>query len=457
MTQDQELKLMKQLYDRIYDMMTQGSGGRDGGFSAKTSMFQMVPVGIPINPQDYAKQLSPVNPNGDLNTAEFFSKLVDPVPRPQSLYIRGADGIEKTYGNIINNANTTQQPDEKALEIYNKAKQFLTTETEVTDFMGNKTTQIQNTAIYTEYITNRSSYITALAGYRNAFNNFDLTDPKQQREWQASEPMLMNNLNNSYNKWRSNGATQVEQALSAMETSINNAVSSILSNDKTNFVNSTLASSTGAGAEWHLSYPMPSTWYDEKSPIFTTIEINSEREFLKEDSKFEKYGASASFSYGIWSAGGDFEQASKETHKHTEAEHLKISFDAALVSIVRPWFDASIFKFGGWTNNAYPAGSISSGNFDDVNAALPMVPTAFLVAKNITVEGDFKVTDDEMIEKSMSAGFDVGIGCFKASGHYSSGNSEHTFSSKMEDGKLTIPGMQIIGFLSEVLPLSPKQ
>lgn len=173
--------------------------------------------------------------------------MVDPIPKAQASYVRGSGNIDNTYGGIIRNSNCTIPVDEEGLKIYNEAYSFLNTVTKIKDYKGEVKEQIVNTHIYENYIENRSAYVTTVSGYRNAYNDYDLTDPKQQRQWQANEPMLKLAVQTTYNKWRSQGAKQVEEALNALETTINRAVAAILAADKETYEKARLASSLGMG------------------------------------------------------------------------------------------------------------------------------------------------------------------------------------------------------------------
>lgn len=200
MESEKELELMQAMYDRIYDMLTYEPQGKERGFSKESSIFQMVPGGIPINPEDFSNQLTPINPKGNYNSAEYFSRMIDPIPKAQASYVRGSANIDNTYGGIIKNSNCTTPVDEEGLKIYKEAYSFLSTVTKIKDYKGEVTEQIVNTPIYENYIENRSAYVTAVSAYRNAYNDYDLTDPKEQRQWQANEPMLNLAVQTTYNK-----------------------------------------------------------------------------------------------------------------------------------------------------------------------------------------------------------------------------------------------------------------
>ncbi len=50
----------------------------------------------------------------------------------------------------------------------------------------------------------------------------------------------------------------------------------------------------------------------------------------------------------------------------------------------------------------------------------------------------------------------IGWGPFSVSGNYSSSNSQATSNFTKSSTGITVPGSQIIGFVCEVLPLSPN-
>ena len=88
---------------------------------------------------------------------------------------------------------------------------------------------------------------------------------------------------------------------------------------------------------------------------------------------------------------------------------------------------------------------------------MPLIPTAFIVARNIAISGDWGKVDQSHIESATSAGGSVGYGPFKLSGRYETGSSHDRFSSHYEDGTIRVPGLQIIAWVSEIVPFSPPE
>jgi hypothetical protein len=81
---------------------------------------------------------------------------------------------------------------------------------------------------------------------------------------------------------------------------------------------------------------------------------------------------------------------------------------------------------------------------------------AFVVAKNITIEAKFSHEEEEHFKQAIKTSVSVGYGPFSVGGSYGYGSSKDRFESNFQNGKITIPGMQIIGWISKVTPPSPQ-
>lgn len=86
-----------------------------------------------------------------------------------------------------------------------------------------------------------------------------------------------------------------------------------------------------------------------------------------------------------------------------------------------------------------------------------MYPVAFIVARDIEITANFTKEDLEIIKQSASAETKVSYGPFSIGGSYKYGNEKEHSELEVSDGKLRVPGMQIIGWVSRVMPPSPKR
>src|SRR5829696_3741007 len=105
MTPEQEQQVLESLYERLYDAVTYAPGGKDSAFP-KNVYFQMTKNAV-LNPADFAAMMSPVNPNGDQRMTEFFSQMVDVVPKPGVLWSDSGKKVSGLAKDVFTQANTT--------------------------------------------------------------------------------------------------------------------------------------------------------------------------------------------------------------------------------------------------------------------------------------------------------------------------------------------------------------
>lgn len=456
MTPDQEQQVLSTLYSRLFDAITfSPTAGQPSSFDKKTTFLQFA-MNEAINPADFANPATPVNPNGSLNAAEVFANMVDSVPAIQADYTPTANLVSEVYPNIVNGANTSEKIDPEQQKIYDQAYNYLNTSTTLTDFTGKKVTTYGPSQIAQTYQTNLTAYIAAVSAYRTAYLGYDLSDPKQQRQWQANEPLLSNAVNQTYNTWRNQGAAQVEQAQAALASSINSSVQNAIRDAQQAVAAQNQMASSVGGAPWFMTYAMPTNWADESAVAnLSALTLDSSNLNTSADSTYTSYGGGASWGGGLWSVGGSYDHNEGATHSHMDANHLKLSAKIGVVRIFRPWLHEFIFRMNGWFIDSTDKGGISQGTLaNNENGLLPLIPTAFVFARDVQISGDFSSEDKSHFESSTTSSANVGWGPFSVSGHYAHSESKDTFNSTLNGGTLTIPGIQIIAWISEIVPYS---
>lgn len=468
MTQEQEKQLLQAIYDRLYDAITYQPGGGKNPFTDDETFIHFC-KNAAINPDSFDDPRTPSNPLGSFTASEEFARMVDKVSPLSLEWENTNDSLSFAYKSIVNSANATTEPDEKAKEMYEKAYNYLHPEvTTKNPFTGEEVTERTDSPDYIAYEANMSDYIVATQAYRIAYNQYldDLSDKdpeikkRAERDWQAKAPLLENNIKSSFRKLEAGNAKYVEQALSILETTINDGIRQALSSameavrDDHHF-----SSSLGFPDKWLFSYPVPSDWTKDGCKGFTELNIKGSQTDIHNESTVHKFSVDSSFQYGLWrvkvGSSGDFEHSSSSSDKNS----IEIQAKIAKVSIERPWFMESIFRLSNWsTDVAKGEGQISNGKIDSTNRGhvIPMYPVAFIVAKDIVIKANFSHEDEEHIKQSMQANTSVGWGPFSISGSYSYGHSSDNFHSDYEDGEIRIPGMQIIGWVSRVIPYSTK-
>jgi hypothetical protein len=460
MTNDQEQQVLSTLYTTLFDAITfSPAPGQPGAFDKATTFLQFS-KNEALNPADFANAVTPINPNGNMNAAETFAAMIDVVPAIQVDYAPSGDRVSEVYTTIVQGADTSATVDAGQLKIYDQAYGFLNTTTTVKDYAGNPVTTTGPSQIAQTYNANLTAYIAAVSAYRTAYLGYDLTDVTQQRQWQANAPMLQNVVTQTYNTWRNQGAAQVEQAQAAVASSINSAVqNAIAAAQEAVSATHQIPSSIATDPPWLLSYALPTNWADDSiAPNLSSLTIDSANLNKTADTSYTSYGGGASYGGGLWSVGGSFEHSEGATHSHMDAQNVKLSAKIGIVRIFRPWLHEFLFRMNGWYINGKDAGGISNGALaGNSDGLLPLIPTAFIVARDIEITGDFSTEDQSHMESSTSGSASVGWGPFSVSGHYSHSTSSDTFNSTFSGGTLKIPGMQIIAWVSEIVPKSAPQ
>lgn len=119
---------------------------------------------------------------------------------------------------------------------------------------------------------------------------------------------------------------------------------------------------------------------------------------------------------------------------------FEMSFDYCIVNLERSWYDTAMFHHAKlWYGLAMEENYFSTGTKDETNSgALKCIPTAMILIKDLKLKAAWTNEDIKNAKNS------VGLGIFNL--------SESTFT----DNELTNSGMQIIGWMCEVLPKLPE-
>lgn len=455
MDQQQEQKVLSSLYDRLYDAVTYSPDGKSAAFP-KNIYFQMAKNTV-LNPTDFANMLRPGNPNGDQTTAEQFSAMVDALPNPGALWSDSGNKLSNVVSDILGMANTTNVPSQGQVDRYQKAYKYLTTEKTTTDMDGNEITSIEPSDRAITYDNARSAYISAVAGYRTAYNGYDLTQIRDQREWNAAAPMLDNLVTQTWNGWSRAGKALIEQAQAAAASSINDAVSHAIGQAQVAVSPARhLPSSTPTGQPWLPSYALPTSW---ASTDLGGPKLKFSSAYLNQSASTQahNYGLEAQGSYGLFHASVGVDGKYQESHSHMEAENFTLEAELIAVNIMRPWFNPLLFGMNDWYVNGYDRGAISNGDPANLAGKVPLIPTGFVLAKNVKLVADFSSEEKKHVESQLSTSVSGGWGPFTLKAKYGHSISNDEAQAKFDGGSLIFPGLQLIAWISTVTPASPPR
>lgn len=470
MTQEQEKQLLQAIYDRLFDAITYQPKDSKNPFN-ESETFIHFSKNAAVDLESFANPRTPSNPLGDLKTSEEFSRLVDQVSPMTLEWENTGNQLSKIYKDIVDSANAHTQPDEKAQKAYDKAYNYLHPEITIKNpFTEEVVTERTDSPDYVNYEANMGDYISAISAYRSSYNLYldeldaEKKDPSARKKadsnWQARAPMLENNIKVALRKLGVGNAKFVEQALAILNTTINDGIrQAIVSAQDAVRDDRAFSSSLGQGDKWFLSYPVPAKWTDEENLSFTDLKISGSNTTIRSEGTEHSFSMDTSVSYGLWrvkaSSSGSFQHLNSSSDK----DSVEISAQIAKVEIKRPWFLESLFRLQNWSTNLVKGkGEISNGKIDlsNKNGLIPMYPVAFVVAKDIRIKANFSHEDEEHIKESVKSSASVGWGPFSIGGSYGYGKTKDKFNSNYQDGEICVPGMQIIAWVSRVVPFSPN-
>lgn len=375
------------------------------------------------------------------------------------------------------------------------------------DNNGNNT--YQQSALYSNYELLSATWAAARTAYATA-EAAASTNSALAAAWPVTSQSLQVAVDNAWNDWRSSGADQVENALDTLG-SVGGAVGPFFLNQARELFKAWDLGLTGAvpvGTPY--SYVLPGTWWDSTDKLsgFATLTANT--------SSWQSAGSTSAASmasdwysgqssstsaggggmiFGITFGGGGSSTSSSDQSgaagsgsQHyafgSQMSNVNIKFEYGMCDIKRPWMLAELFQVDGWYLPGEKAGTVSDGTLsgqekDNVHL-LPMIPTQFLVVRNVKITANgWGEAGDQMAQYSRqqqsngssssssasgAVGF-LGIGAeashqqsnYSGSNVYGSANSAAwSYRGNHAFGELDIPGAQIVGFVGEILPKSPR-
>jgi hypothetical protein len=172
----------------------------------------------------------------------------------------------------------------------------------------------------------------------------------------------------------------------------------------------------------------------------------------------------------------------------SDATNLSVSLQYGLAEVARPWLVTDLFQMKNWYLRGEKKGAISDGTIDgqvmDKEHKLPMIPTHFLVVRNVRIStsqwGSVRDTlttiwnehtkAESQGGSSVSANVSIPVwGPLSVTGGYSHTDSHYEGDFKDEGGNdvrddsgayfegdtLVINGAQIVAYCGEIMPLAP--
>ena len=462
MTQEEVQQLVQGIFDNIFDSVTKTEPGGKPVMTPSSTMLSLAKPGLAIRSKDFRNPWTPGNSSGSQDAAINVANLVDAIPKMSAIYADSGNRVSQVYKQILDGITIPAQPPNPAIEeqLINANKVLFRTVNIADPDTGVVSEDTIETREYRNYIDNQAAYQRARAAYIGAYVEAQKTETGRNT-WPLFASTVQLPVRAAYSKWRDAGADRIEEAQAIISTSSQNALQTAWKTAQELYEGYGVIlddSGTGLSVPIVRSSLLPSDWHSIRSEAgWTTFDSASNSLSTNRSSDYKSFGGSASFSLGLFSIGGSGGHSTQTQKVSSETKNLRVSFSYALVSIRRPWLIQNLLGTKTWNlGNLYKKGEISNGRkAEQEDAVMPLIPTSFVVVKDVFISAQWSESDWELITSKTKAGGGFGIGPFSIGGSYARSKSDETFTSSFEDGKIRVPGVQIIGFISQTVPFCP--
>ncbi|MGY1684968.1 hypothetical protein ACI8AK_05195 [Geodermatophilus sp. SYSU D00867] len=319
------------------------------------------------------------------------------------------------------------------------------------------------TRAYEKYLEYSDAYDEAQEDYYLAWADAS-TNPDKIEAWPTTGNLLRRKLDKALDRWRALGRKEaIEGALDILAAQGRDPAMALISKAKRD-LEQNLFDFPGVG-QLPITTVLPANWADERDDrgwnSYTKTDFHSETHVTRSSTSIQ---ASAGFSLGFWKVGGNFGYDKQRKAMNFQTDNLEISFDYMIADVQSAVVKPTLLGLSNWfLYGDYPAHCVSDGTMgqhlpqDGTELVfLPSMITGLILIKDLRIKWDSWKSQWDEQTSSLGAGASVGWGPFAVSGSYSSKNYRLDASTDRESEGLTTKGIQLVGYVSQIMPASPK-
>lgn len=475
--------LGKTFYGQLYASV---NGGDETVPAQKDSFVSWCSPALAFEPQDFkfavqglssgtATRPGTAEENRLLNRqAAAFANLIDFIPDVGGIYDgREQDTVWRTsqarlsymYGETLKFskvvAGDLPAADKARLDRYRKL--LATTKQRENPFTGEMEEVTEPSAVMVAYTEKMEAYINAALEYNAAREAAQTatgaTGAAAVAYWTNNASLLRLRVKAAADAWTSTGYRNDVDRMNA-DIAQTTARDMLLWKQKLveNFEEGDIASVDSG----HFKYTtlVPASFATNRG----WTKYSTSHEQVSQSSRYSttSWGGSAGLNLGFFRIGGGVSSSERKYSSNYAISSFKLSFELTQVGIVRPWFYPEFFMNKGWDLPPgcgwnYPAKPSDGVGKPPTGPKGTLIgyPTSILFARNVKIESADFVRAYKEYSSSIGAGGSVGWGPFQLSGHYSHSESGRDFNSTTDSTTLTVPGLQVLGFINRLIPKAP--
>ncbi len=361
--------------------------------------------------------------------------------------------------------------------------------------------------LYETYKRNADRYAQAKADFAEAQQEH-LMDPLRAGIWPVVSMRYKRKVDQAWKDLKGEGGDRVEQALDTINSVGVSIDNHMIAKAKEIFDRWNLGLAGSVAVNTPFAYVLPGSWADPdvddvgwKHLKVTNKEYRSHSakhahlfnrsNQHSESSSSEGHGGVSIFGFGAKGGGGSSSSSSSSTSSagatstatfSNSAKNLTIEIEYGVCTVERPWLLTDLFRLRNWYLVNNHKNAISDGTLDPSQNSrmLPLIPSQFLVVRNVKITAQEWGSDGEILERHFGerssssssssshgggdASFSFGFFSIGGGGSHreseqnssSAGSQTHDrrrrFKTTFRDGTLEMHGAQIVAWLSTVVP-----
>ncbi|MBW6411684.1 hypothetical protein [Clostridium weizhouense] len=267
--------------------------------------------------------------------------------------------------------------------------------------------------------------------YRAAYRLSRLADPIPELETYYTD-----SLNSSEKVWGNiiNSATTENQY-----------ILSLLSKSQLDYNTSQMSGMGGIPNSWLPVEIIPSNWYELVKDESKLIKMEIETSSNAENKDFIIINEDKGISLNII----NMNNSKSEINLNSNTTINKIYINVLRGDFIRNWLNFEILQSSQWNIDGLEKGYFSTGDIYENKGIFPLIIKSILVGTKVTFEGNFDEKDIDVINK-YKINNSLSIGPFLL-------NTETEDVVVHEKKLLTSNVIQVIGYISELIPLCPSK
>ncbi|NEW06889.1 hypothetical protein GK047_12840 [Paenibacillus sp. SYP-B3998] len=311
---------------------------------------------------------------------------------------------------------------------------------------------IEDGPVLVAYKEKLRAYLEASMKYKHAeiaFNNAE--SPDAVNTWRFMADELRQSVRSAFDDWVTNG---YKNDVEAMVAYINQVTERDMATIKANIEDKfRKAKQAGPNGDFYYSSVIPGDFTRSGGWTGFNFSESSYSHYTSQEST--AWGGSASFGFGLWSAGANVSSETKKSFESFDGSGFSMKFEITQVPIGRGWFDPGFMIGKGWKWSKDYIGKDLSDGKEPPSGRLVAYPTTALFVRNVVINNNSFHSDRSTYESQLSSGGSFGWGPFSIGGHYSHSEANERSAWHFEEDGLHIDGLQLIGFICRFLGKAP--